>query len=117
MANINRSEVLSRSKPNLLDLGIAIAASGISGYAKVNSKISASVAGTAIAVALMPPICVIGLGLAKFDLSLSLGATLLYLTNFLGISLACMLTLTVLALVEVLSRQRLYLLLLLLMPS
>ncbi|BBD61329.1 hypothetical protein NIES2109_41570 [Nostoc sp. HK-01] len=86
------SEVLSRSKPTLLDLGIAVAAGGISGYAKVNSKISASVAGTAIAVALMPPICVIGLGLAKSDWSLSLGATLLYLTNLLGISLACMLT-------------------------
>ncbi|MEH2165598.1 MAG: DUF389 domain-containing protein [Nostoc sp.] len=86
------SEVLSRSKPNLLDLGIAVAAGSISGYAKVNSKISASVAGTAIAVALMPPICVIGLGLAKSDWSLSLGATLLYLTNLLGISLACMLT-------------------------
>jgi len=77
------SEVLSRSKPNLLDLGIAVAAGCISGYAKVNSKISASVAGTAIAVALMPPICVIGLGLAKFNLSLSLGATLLYLTNLM----------------------------------
>ncbi|MEH2450131.1 TIGR00341 family protein [Nostoc sp.] len=86
------SEVLSRSKPNLLDLGIAVAAGGISGYAKVNSKISTSLAGTAIAVALMPPICVIGLGLAKSDWSLSLGATLLYLTNLLGISLACMLT-------------------------
>ncbi|MBD2628190.1 DUF389 domain-containing protein [Trichormus variabilis] len=86
------SEVLSRSKPNLLDLGIAVAAGGISGYAKVNTKISASLAGTAIAVALMPPICVIGLGLAKSDWSLSLGATLLYLTNLLGISLACMLT-------------------------
>ncbi|MBD2450407.1 DUF389 domain-containing protein [Nostoc sp. FACHB-152] len=86
------SEVLSRSQPTLLDLGIAVVAGGISGYAKVNSKISGSVAGTAIAVALMPPICVIGLGLAKFDWSLSLGATLLYLTNLLSISLACMLT-------------------------
>lgn len=86
------TEVLFRSKPTLLDLGIAVAAGGISGYAKVNSKISASVAGTAIAVALMPPICVIGLGLAKSDLSLSLGATLLYLTNLLGITLACILT-------------------------
>lgn len=86
------SEVLSRSKPTLLDLGIAVAAGGISGYAKVNSKISESLAGTAIAVALMPPICVIGLGVAKSDWSLSLGATLLYLTNLLGISLACMLT-------------------------
>ncbi|NJM62719.1 MAG: DUF389 domain-containing protein [Oscillatoriales cyanobacterium RU_3_3] len=86
------SEVLARSKPTLLDLGIAIAAGGISGYAKVQPKVSATLAGTAIAVALMPPICVIGLGLSQANWSLSLGATLLYLTNLLGITLSCMLT-------------------------
>jgi uncharacterized hydrophobic protein (TIGR00271 family) len=85
------SEVLARSAPNLLDLGIAVAAGGISGYAKVEPKVSASLAGTAIAVALMPPVCVIGLGLAQANGSLSLGATLLYLTNLLGITLSCML--------------------------
>ncbi len=86
------TEVLSRSKPTLLDLGIAVAAGSISGYAKVKPKISGSLVGTAIAVALMPPICVIGLGLASANWSLSQGATLLYLTNLLGITLACMLT-------------------------
>lgn len=86
------SEVLSRSKPTLLDLGIAVTAGGISGYAKAEPKISTSLAGTAIAVALMPPICVVGLGLAHGNWSLSLGAALLYLTNLLGITLACMLT-------------------------
>jgi len=86
------SEVLARSEPTLLDLGIAIVAGGISGYAKVQPRISGSLAGTAIAVALMPPICVIGLGLSQADWSLSWGATLLYLTNLLGITLACMLT-------------------------
>ncbi|MDZ8222484.1 DUF389 domain-containing protein [Nostoc sp. ChiVER01] len=86
------SEVLARSRPTLLDLGIAVAAGGISGYAKVETKISTSLAGTAIAVALMPPICVIGLGLAQGNWSLSLGATLLYLTNLLGIALSCMVT-------------------------
>lgn len=85
------SEVLARSAPTLLDLGIAVVAGGISGYAKIEPKISGTVAGTAIAVALMPPICVIGLGLAQANWSLSLGATLLYLTNLLGITLACML--------------------------
>ncbi len=86
------SEVLARSRPTLLDLGIAVAAGGISGYAKVETKISTSLAGTAIAVALMPPICVIGLGLAQGNWSLSFGATLLYLTNLLGIALSCMVT-------------------------
>lgn len=85
------SEVLARSEPTLLDLGIAIAAGGISGYAKIQPKISGSLAGTAIAVALMPPICVIGLGLSQANWSLSQGATLLYLTNLLGITLSCML--------------------------
>ncbi|BAZ20632.1 hypothetical protein NIES4073_15090 [Kalymmatonema gypsitolerans NIES-4073] len=86
------SEIISRSKPNLLDLGIAVAAGGISGFAKVKPKISGSLAGTAIAVALMPPICVVGLGLSQTNWSLSIGATLLYLTNLLGITLSCMLT-------------------------
>ncbi|MEB3220223.1 MAG: DUF389 domain-containing protein [Nostocales cyanobacterium 94392] len=84
------SEILARSQPNILDLGIAIVAGGLSGYAKVQPKIESSLAGTAIAVALMPPLCVIGLGLAQADWSLSLGATLLYLTNLLGITLSCM---------------------------
>lgn len=86
------SEIISRSRPTLLDLGIAIAAGGISGFAKVQPKISESLAGTAIAVALMPPVCVIGLGLSQVNWQLSIGATLLYLTNLLGISLSCMLT-------------------------
>ncbi|MBW4595831.1 MAG: DUF389 domain-containing protein [Brasilonema angustatum HA4187-MV1] len=61
------SEVVARCQPTLLDLGIAIAAGAISGYAKVQPKISSSLAGTAIAVALMPPICVIGFGLSQAD--------------------------------------------------
>lgn len=86
------SEVIARSKPNLLDLGIAVTAGGISGFAKVQPKISATLAGTAIAVALMPPICVVGLGLSQGNFGLSLGAILLYCTNLLGITLSCMLT-------------------------
>ncbi len=85
------SEILARTQPTLLDLGIAVAAGGIGGYAKVESKVSGTVAGTAIAVALMPPICVVGLGLSQGNWGFSLGAGLLYLTNLLGITLACML--------------------------
>ena len=84
------SEITSRSQPTLIDLGIAIAAGAIAGFAKVEPKISSSLAGTAIAVALMPPVCVIGLGLSEADWILSGGATLLYITNLLGITLSCM---------------------------
>jgi len=84
------SEILARSEPNLLDLGVAIMAGAISGYAKIQPKLSGSLAGTAIAVALMPPVCVVGLGLSQGDWILSWGALLLYFTNLLGITLSCM---------------------------
>ncbi|HEY9887262.1 MAG TPA: DUF389 domain-containing protein, partial [Candidatus Obscuribacterales bacterium] len=84
------SEVWSRTQPNLLDLGIALAAGAIAGIAKVDMRLSSSLAGTAIAVALMPPLCVVGLWLAKFEGQIALGALLLFITNLLGITLACM---------------------------
>jgi uncharacterized hydrophobic protein (TIGR00271 family) len=84
------SEVYARSQPTLLDLGIAVTAGALAGFAKVEPKLSSTIAGTAIAVALMPPVCVVGLWLAQLELSLSLGAMLLYTTNLFGITLACM---------------------------
>ncbi len=86
------SKVSARSRPTLLDLEIAVVAGGISGFAKVQPKIAETLVGTTIAVALMPPICVIGLGLSQGKIALSSSATILYLTNLLGITLACMLT-------------------------
>jgi uncharacterized hydrophobic protein (TIGR00271 family) len=86
------SEILSRSQPTLLDLGIAIAAGALAGFAKIETKVSSSLAGTAISVALMPPLCVVGLWLAKGELLGAGGAILLYITNLLGITLACMVT-------------------------
>ena len=84
------SEVLSRTQPNLVDLGIAIVAGGISSFAKVRKGVSDVLAGTAIAVALMPPLCVVGLALSQQQEAYAKGAFLLYLTNLLGITLACM---------------------------
>ena len=86
------SEIQARSQPTLLDLGVAIAAGAISAYAKIEPRISGSLAGTAIAVALMPPVCTIGLGLSQGEWQLSQGASLLYMTNLLGITLSCMIT-------------------------
>ncbi|NJK37368.1 MAG: TIGR00341 family protein [Oscillatoriales cyanobacterium RM2_1_1] len=84
------SEVLARTQPTLIDLGVAVVAGGLSGFSKVRTGISDAVAGTAIAVALMPPLCVVGLTLSQGFLQESYGALLLYWTNLLGITLACM---------------------------
>lgn len=84
------SEVLGRTQPTLVDLGIAVVAGGIGAFAKVRREISDALAGTAISVALMPPLCVVGLGLSQQGFGSSMGAFLLYSTNLLGITLACM---------------------------
>lgn len=84
------SEVVARTRPNFLDLAIAIAAGAIAGFARVRPSIANTVAGTAIAVALMPPLCVVGLLLGAHAWTQAMGAALLFATNFLGIALACM---------------------------
>ena len=83
------SEIWSRTQPNLIDLLIAIVAGGISGYTKICPEMSDAIPGTAIAVALMPPLCVIGLTLSQGQWEAAFGASLLYLTNLIGINLAC----------------------------
>ena len=79
------SEVLTRTMPNLLDLGIALVAGGLATYAKLRSDAVSSLAGTAIAVALVPPVCVMGLLLSHQRWSDAYGAGLLFTTNLLGI--------------------------------
>ncbi|WP_370594139.1 DUF389 domain-containing protein [Synechococcus sp. BIOS-E4-1] len=79
------TEVLTRTEPNLLDLGIALVAGGLATYAKLRSDAVSSLAGTAIAVALVPPVCVMGLLLSHQNWSQASGAGLLFATNLLGI--------------------------------
>lgn len=86
------SEILARTQPTLADLGVALAAGGVSGFAKIRPKVSDVLAGTAIAVALMPPLCVVGIALSQGALAYSSGAFLLFLTNLLGITLSCIVT-------------------------
>ncbi len=81
------SEILSRAEPTLLDLGVAVAAGIAGGFAKVRRSVSDAIPGVAIAVALVPPLCVVGIGLAVSNFNLSAGAFILFLTNLVGIIL------------------------------
>ena len=95
------SEVLARTQPNLVDLAIAVVAGGISAFAKVRKGVSDAVAGTAIAVALMPPLCVVGLSSSQEQYFFAKGAFILYLTNLLGITLSCMIVFILVGYTEV----------------
>jgi len=81
-------EMKSRMSPTLLDLLVAVV-SGVAGaYANAKEEIAKSLAGVAIAVALVPPLSVAGIGLGWGDWSMAWGATLLLITNLVGIALA-----------------------------
>ncbi len=85
-------EIAARLNPTLLDLGVAII-SGIAGaYAHAREEVARSLAGVAIAVALVPPLAVSGIGLGWGDWTLFKGSFLLFLTNLFGIVLAGNLT-------------------------
>ena len=58
-----QSEITARTSPNLIDLGIAIAAAVAGSFSMTRERLSNSIAGVAIAVALVPPFCVSGIGL------------------------------------------------------
>lgn len=84
----SNSQVLSRISPNLIDMMIAIAAGAAGAYANVDRRVSGSIAGVAIAVALVPPLGVVGLNLQATFYNDAVGAFLLFLTNFVSIILA-----------------------------
>ncbi len=79
------SEVQSRARPSVFDLGIALAGGAAGAYASLRLKGVAALVGVAIATALMPPLCSVGIGLAINDDSLTRGAGLLFVTNLVAI--------------------------------
>ncbi len=58
------AEIANRTHPTLYDMAIGLAAGVAAGYASVNPRVGNSIAGVAIAVALVPPLSVTGLSLA-----------------------------------------------------
>ncbi|MBX9953237.1 MAG: TIGR00341 family protein [Candidatus Obscuribacterales bacterium] len=81
-------EILARTRPTLLDLGVAIFAGAIGAYCHSEQNMSDSLAGVAISVALVPPLSVVGIGLAFNNWSVAAGAALLYTTNLIGITVS-----------------------------
>ncbi|MEN8806636.1 MAG: TIGR00341 family protein, partial [Desulfobacterales bacterium] len=80
-------EMLSRTKPNLLDLLVAVLAGFAGAYALVDVKISPALPGVAISTAIVPPLANTGLCLSLGEVSGGMGSFLLFLANFLSILL------------------------------
>lgn len=81
------SEILARTRPTLFDLLVAVL-SGLAGaYATVTRK-GETIVGVAIATALMPPLAVVGFGVAVANWDVAGGAAFLFMTNLLAIALS-----------------------------
>ena len=80
-------EMLSRTRPNLLDLLVAVFAGFAGAYAMVDEHISPALPGVAIATAIVPPLANSGLCIALGSYYGAMGSFLLFFANFLSILL------------------------------
>jgi uncharacterized hydrophobic protein (TIGR00271 family) len=85
------TEVLARTRPTPIDLTIALAGGMAAAFALAMPSISAALPGVAIATALMPPLCTVGVGIAMDRWDVAGGALLLFITNAVTIAFAAML--------------------------
>ncbi|WP_019509610.1 TIGR00341 family protein [Pleurocapsa sp. PCC 7319] len=79
------SEILSRTNPTLIDFGIAMAAGMAGAFTQTRRSIADAIPGVAIAVALVPPLSVIGIGISLANQEIAFGSLLLFLTNLICI--------------------------------
>ena len=82
------SQIVGRISPSLTDLAIALACGVAGAFAMSRSDVADSLPGVAISISLVPPLCVVGIGLAGREWGVAWGAMLLFLTNFVSILLA-----------------------------
>jgi len=87
ISTVANSQVASRIGPTIVDLAIAVAAGGAGAFALSRPDVSDSLPGVAVAIALVPPLAVIGLMISQAEWSAASGALLLFITNLVAIIL------------------------------
>ncbi|MBI0474106.1 DUF389 domain-containing protein [Sphingomonas sp. MA1305] len=80
------SEIAARTRPTLFDLLVALLSAIAGGYALIRGR-GGTVVGVAIAIALMPPLVVVGFGIATLNWTVFAGSLLLFVTNAITIAL------------------------------
>ena len=84
----SNAEITSRINPGLYALLTALGAGAAGAFITSRAEIADSMGGVAIAISLVPPLCVVGISLQQGQLDAAAGALLLFLTNYLAILLA-----------------------------
>lgn len=81
-------EVEARGNPDILDLGVAVLSGFVAAYALGRPGLANTLAGVAIAAALVPPLCVVGIGLTNGQPIVAANSSILLLTNLVAIILS-----------------------------
>jgi uncharacterized membrane protein len=84
----DNGEIASRIEPRLIALLTALASGAAGAYITSREEIADSMGGVAIAISLVPPLCVVGISLNQGEWAAAAGALTLFITNFLAILLA-----------------------------
>lgn len=91
-------QVLSRISPRLVDLAVALAAGFVAALSVIREDIPDTAPVVAIAVSIVPPLCVVGIALFEGDISAACGALLLFVTNYFAIQTTALLVFVVVGL-------------------
>jgi uncharacterized hydrophobic protein (TIGR00271 family) len=83
----SNGEIASRINPGLYALATALGAGAAGAFITSRAEIADSMGGVAIAISLVPPLCVVGISLQQGRWDAAGGAMLLFLTNFFAILL------------------------------
>ena len=81
-------EIEARGNPDILDLGVAVFSGFVAAYAIGRPGFVNTLAGVAIAAALVPPLCVVGIGLTNGQPFVAANSAILLLTNLVAIILS-----------------------------
>lgn len=94
------TEVMSRTETSAIYFMVAFVAGLAVAFALGQPEWSETLPGIAISVALVPPLAVVGIGIAALDMQIITGSLVLLFTNLFGIILAAMITFSMMNLYE-----------------
>jgi uncharacterized hydrophobic protein (TIGR00271 family) len=84
--NPGNVEIMERVNASLPFMYIAILSGVAATYSWAKPKLSATLPGIAVVVALLPPLCTTGIGISLLNREIITGSLELFLVNFIGIS-------------------------------
>lgn len=85
---LSNSQIVSRASPTIIDLVIAVAAGAAGAYGWSRPDVSNSLPGVGVAIALVPPLSVVGISYSQGDFDSGNGALLLFTINAVAILIA-----------------------------